>query len=393
VIQPRFVRLLQTKTLRLVAGLALVAISTCVIGRFLPARAFANDFSMAYLGARAMAQGLDPYTLSLNEYARDQALPIRGAIHQATNPPVLLWMLRPLAMLPVNVAFWLYVAVEFAALIISVVVAYRMLGQRLSIAGRYLAVGLLCCSMPMFAHFWFSQVQLPLLALVMVGALALRAGRSRSAALLFTLAAALKLFPAPLALWPGLALRGRQRWVLLGWTALFGLGWVALPGWARWDSFHRHGLPLLSAMVSGEEYYNFTVTSLVSGLLRGTTWGQPVGTVISVALILLAVWKCSRRSLDSDASLCLLLVASVMCSMVAWVHYFVWLFYPLCVVAAEARQATRQRRVWLLALVLGCIGGFNTAYAFADRALGSLNGCVPLLLMALLYVHFFRAPE
>jgi hypothetical protein len=373
-------------------GVLLLAVGLHTIARFLPARVSGNDFVMAYLAARALAQGLDPYTLSLDDYARQQGVPAPDIIPQATNPPLLLWMLRPLSLLSPATAFWLYVGIEALALTVVIAVSMWLLGWQLSPAGWCLAVGLMSCSMPIFAHFWFSQVQLQLLALVMVGAWALRARRSWLAIVLFTLAAALKLYPAPIALWPALTAKGWRRWNLLTWTFLAGLGWAAIPGWTLWESFRQHGLPLVLEMVNGK-YYNFTVSSVVVGLLGGTTLARLVATACSAALTVAALWKCSRRQPDSDESLCLLLVATVMCSSVAWVHYFVWLFYPLCVVAAQVRSKTGPLRGWRMLLLVLSLIGFSSPFMFSNPAARPFNASVPLLLMALLYVHYYREPR
>lgn len=327
----------------------------------------------------------------MDQYARDQGVSVTEIIPQATNPPLLLWLLRPLAQFPPAAAFWLFAGMELVSVALCFLVTYQLLGRQFSTGDWCLAGGIAFCSMPMFSHFWFSQFQLPLLAVVMVGAMAMRRGRPWLACVLFTLAAAVKLYPSPLALWPALAARGRQRWTLLGWTALCGLGWTALPGWTLWDSFRRHGLPLVSTMGNGD-FYNFTVPALVAGL--GST---SAGLALGLALICVAWWCCARRPPDSDSALCLLLVTAVICSIVAWVHYLVWLFYPLLVVATQARQAAGPRRVWLVALVLVALVVVNAAgsnpLAVTHRAAKLLNASLPLLVMGWLYVHFARPPE
>jgi hypothetical protein len=400
---PRLAWLLRLESLRLALGLALFVAGACVIIRFLPPRAFANDFSMAYLSARALSQGLDPYTLSLDQYAQNQNVPVTEVIAQATNPPLLLWVLRPFGRLSPVTAFWLYVGVEVIAFALCILIAYRLLGRQFSTGSWCLAAGLVFCSMPMFMHFWCSQVQLPLLALVMGGALALRTGWPRLACLLLAMAAVLKIYPAPLVVLPTLSVRGSKRWTLAGWTALCIIGWAVLPGWKAWISFISHGLPLLAKMASGR-YYNFTVSSAVMDLWRPaprTEWlAAAVALTISAALF--AWWACFRRTKSTDVvlsnrSLSQLLVTSVMCSTVAWAHYLVWLFFPLCVVAIEAGRANGRRQFWLVGLLLVALACFNAAgsnpLGLTDRVGKFSNASAPLLVMILLSIHFSREQE
>ncbi len=342
--------------------MALVVTAIRTISFFLPSRAHASDFSQAYVAALAWARGQDPYALKLDEFAITQGFAYTEIVPQAANPPLLLWILRPLALLTPARAFAVWVGIEVASLVVVFLVSYRLLGRQLSLPGWCLAIGLACCSMPMFTHFWFSQVQLSLLALVMVGVWALRSGRPWIACVLLALAAVLKLYPAPLVVTPALAARGRQRWLLLAGAVLGAMFWAVLPGVSAWVSFFRHGLPFLAEMASGR-YYNFTTPSFLPWV---------VAAPVSVGLVGLAWWRTTRQ-LD-DAAICLLLVATVMCSMAAWTHYLVWMFYPLCVIAAQ------RKRVWLVALAIVV---FNAA---GSRWLPAM---APLVMMALMYAHFF----
>jgi hypothetical protein len=366
-------------------GVALLIIAVRTISSFLPSRVSASDFSQAYVAALAWTRGLDPYAVKLDEFAQKENLTYTEIVPQATNPPLLLWMLRPLTLLTPDRAFAVWVGLEVLSLVVVFVGAHRLLGRQLPPAGWCLAAGLACCSMPMFAHFWFSQVQLLLLALVMTGTPALRAGRPRTACVVLTLAAVLKLFPSPLVVMPALAAKGRRRWELLGWAAVLLLAWAALPGWSPWGSFRRDGLPFLTEMASGR-YFNFSLASFLP-------W--PATVLVGAVLIGAAWWKSTQRF--DDASVCLLLVATVMCSMIAWVHYLVWMFYPLCVIGAQMRRATGRRRVWLTTLLLASILVFNVAgsnpFEFTNRFGRSLNASAPLLMMLLLYGHFFFARE
>jgi hypothetical protein len=170
---------------------------------------------------------------------------------------------------------------------------------------------------------------------------------------------------------------------LLAGTALCALGWAAVPGVPAWISFCRHGLTWLGQFAGGS-HYNFTFASFAAGVFGPGWTARCVGGAASLGLIAWTWWQCSRRPAGSDETLCLLLVATVMCSMVAWVHYLVWLMYPLCVLAA--------RRNWtLLGVTLVCVNvAGSNPFDLTSPALKLLNANLPLFVMAWCYAHFSR---
>lgn len=159
-------------------GLALIFTGASVIFAFLPSRAFYNDFGHAYLAGRLLREHANVYTTSLPAYAQQIGLPFEQLMAHTGNPPALVWLFQWLSYLPVPEAFLVWVLLEVLSLITTAILSWRLLRGRLSAESLVLAFGLLICSMPTFFHFWFSQVQFLLLALVMIAYALWRGGRT-----------------------------------------------------------------------------------------------------------------------------------------------------------------------------------------------------------------------
>jgi hypothetical protein len=387
-------------------GLALTVTGIRVIVGLLPSRAFHNDFGHAYLAGRLLREHGDVYRTPLSEYAQSLGFPFDPLMPQATNPPLLVWLFKPLSVLPPEPAFWIWATVEILSLILVAAVCWHLLKRKLSGQAWLLSFGLLLCSMPVFYHFWFSQVQFFVLALVMVAYVLWQKGHAGAACALLSFAGFLKLYPLALLPMPLLAAKRRSQAYLLGTCALLGLVWFLLPGPGLWTEFFHQALPDLATFSNGR-YYNFTISSLVMSLI-GSVSGTAISphvlraaTLVSLGsstLVLLAAWAISgaalRRSENEAANecLCLLLITSIICSAIAWVHYLVFLTYPLLMIAVESKTAAGRKRAKLIALVLVGLISVNLAgsplLGTNHLMLRSLVNAHPLFAMVVLWCHF-----
>jgi hypothetical protein len=374
------------KPVTLGLGIALLAMGVRTIVGFLPSRVNGNDFAMGYVAGRLIDLGRDVYEVkSLNEPSAELGLPFRDKMGQATNPPLLLWVFEWLSRLEPATAFWFWTALEALSLVFVLVACWRLIGGRLAAHEWVLATGLTVCSLPVFANFWFGQVQLPLAALIMAG---LWLSRFAVANLPLTLAAALKLFPWPLVMFPALGRRGRARYRQIGWAAALLVVWAALPGWRMWRGFFQHAATVFNDMASGR-YFNYTITSFVSTIV-GPETGRVIGTILSLVIFVMA-WVWSDQALRrgtaeaEESSACLLLVAMLMGSLVCWMHYLVLLVYPLIFLAAQRRTSTR---ILVVAGLLSVnIAGTNPLAGW-PQPLKLIGANLPLLFMVALYVYF-----
>ncbi len=351
--------------LQLALALALVIAAADFLRQTLPGRQWRSDFSHIYSAGIILQQGGDVYATKLRDFNESAALGFLEILPHETNPPLLVRALQPLARFNVTTGFWIYTVAQVSALAIVLTVTISLLGPRLSAAAWCLATGLFVCSVPVILHLWCAQVQLPLLALIMAGYWLWRRNHDRTASALLTLAGALKFFPLVAAPLPVLS---RRDWRTTGWWGGWLLLWLALPGVSLWRSYLTHGLPNLTAY-SRPDLDNYSLPTFFTGLVTVLQappslrpWASVAGYGLAGALVFWAWWQATGLRRDGAAEVdrvfALLLVVAVLASPIAWTHYFVFLFFPLAVLAIHAKET---RSLWRIMLLGGAWLAFNAA--------------------------------
>jgi len=331
----------------------------------LPPRAVRNDFAHYYIASRLLLTGADVYSTPLEpEYDRWGFHYARG-IPTATNPPFLVGVFASIAVLPPRAAFWAWTLLETVSLGYVLVVTWQLTSSRLSAQARMLVCGTIMASAPVYWHFFFSQCQLLIAAMILAAYRFRRNGRPAVACLLIATAAWLKIFPVlllPWFLWRA-SPSWKMRWKCLGATLAWSMGIVVATGWSSWEQFRARAVPVLEVWVSQARHFNFTVPSFVKNAAWSVHGFNPewdglhawvrIGAVIGLALITLAYglcWRIGRRWKEADLEMefCLLNAAMLAGITEAWGHYFVILGFPAAVaVARVAQRPTSGRAVTL----------------------------------------------
>ena len=240
-------RLAGNRLLDVGAGL----LALLVLGRLawaLPSRASKLDFSHYYVSSRPALEGQNPYTCTLEAESRRWGFVGFEQIPRATNPPTLVWLVAAVAWAPPVVAFWAWTTLQVMCLVIVLGLTRWLLHGRLSARGWWFLLAGVVSSPTIYYHFWFSQVQLLLAALVLGGFACLQRGHRAAACALVTTAGLLKLFPLmllPWFLWRG-GEGGRALWRRAGVTIVVGLGVVSATGWGLWRDYFRFAAPILA---------------------------------------------------------------------------------------------------------------------------------------------------
>lgn len=342
-----FLRRLGRNRLWDVAALVLALLSVARIGLLLPEAARRGDFSEFYSASRLLIEGRDLYGPDFGEMFARYGFIGDGHAVAASYPPAWNWFFVPFALLPPGAAFVAWLLVQVVSLGVILWLVRDLLRDRLTRRGWFFVCAGTVMSATVYWHFYYSQVQLLLAALVLAGYRWYRQERPAAACLAVTAAGLLKLFPFALLPWlvwrGGGNARGRARLALV--SLALAVPVVLFTGVTRWFDFFGAGLPRLAG-VAVNHSFNFTLPSFIINLgwagygfeppaaVAQTWWTLGVMSWLGVfALAYGVVARSAGR--DVDGEFCLLCVAILVGSVKAIGHYFVFLIFPVAVVAAR----------------------------------------------------------
>jgi len=283
------------------AGLAGFALGALLWGS-LPPHSYRKDLQVEYLTAMALRDGVDLFTPLTDLSARYFPAATDNFPHPSPYPPVVALISLPLTLLPFPAVALLWLMVNIALLL----VVGRWL--RLSVLGRLA----LAAWPPLWCLLSIGQLELAMLALVMLGWRAAARGRDGMAGIWLGVVAAVKLYPALLLVPFAARRRVRLVMVAVGMFALSQLGSLVAVGPAGVVRYYGEVLPAVSA--------RYTVMGLNSSpygaLLRlfgGATDVAPIAHApdvvvpVSIALSLFALVALAK--LEPEAAPVALVVA------------------------------------------------------------------------------------
>jgi hypothetical protein len=331
-----------------IAVFALIGVAV-VMARVLPSRANKIDFAHYYVTTRLWLDGRDPYSADFSKEFPRYGFVYDPRIRSAGNAPPLVVAFAPFAAVAPRTGFIMWLLVEIGALAACLWMIVREVGNRLPKAVVPPLVAALAISRVTYRHFYFSQVQLVVGALLVGAYLLQRRGRFSLAWVSVAVASLLKLFPALLFPWFVLSAEGtiRQKASRLIPAAVVCLVTLGITH-GLWNGFRQAGVGVIARDVASV-YGNYSIPSFVvhvGWLLYGNapSDAQAAGvwraaTIVGGAFcVALYAWWWIRRLAPEDA-FCMLLIGCVLASPTAWEHYFVLLFFPFAVfVAAQLRQ-------------------------------------------------------
>lgn len=386
-----------------------VLIHSIVLSHQLPSRANRFDFSIYYASGLALREHIDPYTTDLDRVSDGRNLEI-DPIHYATDPPTFLLCFEPLSLLPLRKAFWLWTALNLAALVASLVLLLRGSGL-----GVWTSLGLAALSFlypPVGEHFFYGQNKLFVLLMLVLMMRWLEDGHDAAAGLILGFAALLRGFPLLMIGY----LMIRRRWRAVAYTtigiALGGLVTVAILGFSQTLSF-SHGLrfvtkdrflvlPInvsLGAFISRMFWYAFPPTrdSLAEVVRRIFAIAAQIGLLALTARATIKM----RVSDDGDGrALALWTVTAVLLSPTAWVHYLVLMLIPFILMCAAANRGRASNRAIWMAVASFLLIALSTdgRTAFGPHATSALaimvaEGSFLSLMMVYVSAYWFVADE
>ncbi len=322
----------------------------------LPSRVNHFDFSIYYASGLALREHIDPYTTDLNSI--DPALNLEiDPMHYATDPPTYLLAFEPITLLPLRQAFWLWEALNLAALVVSLVLLLR--GSDLGVWPALAVVALAFLYPPVGEHFFYGQNKIFVLLMLVLMMRWMADGHDAAAGLILGIAVLMRGFPLLMVGYLVL----RRRWRAIAYAALGivmgGLLTVAILGLPQTLSFSSGlrtvtmprllAVPInvsLGAFVSRMYWYAFGPHSGISNSVR-----RILVSAVEIGLLALTVKASvkSRDTVDLDwRAYSLWVVTAVMLSPTAWVHYLVMMLIPFIMMCtAASRGRANHRAIWM----------------------------------------------
>lgn len=264
---------------------------------------------------------------------------VPGTTYGFTYPPFAAVVMLPMALVGLHVAIAVALLLNLAALAFSL----RVLAGRSWRRHGWYGCALVACGLALFEPlrdtFSFGQVNILLLALVLVDCWLLATGRERRAGVGIGLAAAIKLTPAAFI---GLLLVAR-RWRAAAVATAVAAAATALAAWVAPDASRFYWTHAMwdTTRVGRLDYVSNQ--SLQGILARLDVSSREVWAV--VVLVVLGVWVArTRRAVvagDWTAAFALTGLTACLVSPITWVHHLVWLLpsFAVLVRAGHPRVA------------------------------------------------------
>ncbi|WP_024877794.1 glycosyltransferase 87 family protein [Saccharomonospora piscinae] len=391
---------LRPRSVALLSLLPVLAIAAGIAGWLLDWR-LGVDSAVYRAGALTLLQGEPLYegnTLGAEPW---------WALLPFTYPPAAALLFAPLAFFPVQVAWGLVAAVSFLslALVIRVTIAAlpRLAGElprwaspaRATLIFTIVAFGL----EPVWRTIFLGQINLILMALVVLDVLVLCRRDSRWGGVLVGVASAVKL--TPLIFIPHLLFTGRRAdaaRALGTFAGLQGLLFVVAPSDAA--RFWTHTVFNQGRIGPMHWAGNQSLNGLLNRLTDLAPWASTAALGIGALLAPFAVWLMLRFHRRGQHLYALLVTAfyALLVSPVSWSHHWVWAV-PLIVVLVARLPRTTPATAWrrwalagsVIVVFLSCVllvlpNGRNLElhWEFWQVVLGSAYLLVPVVLTATL---------
>lgn len=305
---------------------------------------------------------------------------VPGTTYGFTYPPFAAVAMLPMALVGLHTAIAVALLLNLAALALVVRLLTGRAWRRHGWYGCALALCALALFEPLRDTFSFGQVNVLLLALVLVDGWLLATGRGRWAGVGIGLAAAIKLTPA---LFIGLLLVAR-RWRAAGVATAVAAAATGLAAWVASDAsryYWTHALWDTNRVGRLDYVSNQSLQGVLARL------GEPSREVWAAAVLLVLgawVWR-ARRAVavgDWQAAFALTGLTACLVSPITWVHHLVWLLPSFAVLLRAGHPRVTgalyavmcSSVVWLWFDDASGIDGFLGGSAYTWITLGLLLG-------------------
>ncbi|WP_285488360.1 glycosyltransferase 87 family protein [Amycolatopsis taiwanensis] len=397
--------LVRPRSIVLLSALPVLAIAVGIAGAILDWR-LGVDSAVYRAGALTLLHGdslYDSSTLAPEPW---------WALLPFTYAPSAALMFVPLALVPTQIAWGLLTAISLLAMALVIRVAIGSLPKPPTFESRWwssparatLVFSVLMLGLePVWRTVFLGQINLILMAMVVVDVLVITARGSRWAGVLTGIAAAVKL--TPLLFVAHLFFTGKRREAAraLGtFVGLQGLMLLLIPG----DTIRYWTKTIYDTGRIGPVHWagNQSLNGLMNRLTDLAPWASKAALGLSALLAIPAVWLMLRFHRRGQALAALLVTAfyTLLVSPISWSHHWIWAV-PLIVLLVSRLPQTTPATAWrrwlctfaVIAVFISCVllvlpNGRNIElhWKFWQTVLGSAYILVPIVLAVVLVARW-----
>jgi hypothetical protein len=304
------------------------------------------DFSLYYVASLDLRRGVSPYVTDLSRLGAELSLQT-GSINRAADTPTFLMCFEPLTLLSPTTAYWIWIGINAAALATAFYVLLISFSR--CVPSLALLIAALAVFYPPFREdIRFAQSQGLVFCLVALSMLAARRSHDEIAGGLIGFAALLRAYPFLLLVY----FASRRRWSVISSALLVmcvgGILTLVVVG-------AKNSFSFVWSLGSGGSGYlpyvpgNVAIAAFAARAFHGFSSGPyppgasvgQIATIVicDVSVLALSVWSSARAPEEEDHELRTFpvwVVAMVLLSPIAWVHYMVLLYVPLVLIAVSA---------------------------------------------------------
>jgi len=316
-----------------------------------------QDFAHYYASSQLWLEGEPVYQTDLGP--RYEALGWKQTgepIFHATNPPPLVALFSPFAMLKPQVAHVAWLLFQLSCLVFAIWLSWQCVKDEISIDGFYLVLSVFLFLPFVSNHLFYSQVQLLLMAMILFAFRLTLAAKKRSSGIhgagylacgIIAVATAIKIYPLVLLPWfVWHSHKGLLHRVVAGLVAVLVLVFaVWMTGLHQWLDFYEFALPVIKSwMKAGYECFTLGSAShqlggVLVGDIESETWLK-CGSILGFLLLALYYVRLVFRPLaddrkDLNVEFALLILLMLFCGGTCWWHYLVFLIFPMQVIATR----------------------------------------------------------
>ncbi len=388
-------------------GIGLVVIVLIVrIVYILPERSSRDDFAHYYIASQIYLAGHNPYGENLAPRYKTYDFIYDGETGKviAPNPPPFFFLFAPLAVLGPQLAFYAWLSIEIVCLVFVLGFTRWLLLDVLSTRGWWFLCAAIVGSQWIYGHFFYSQVGLLLVALVLAAFGLNRLGKYTPACLFIVLAGLIKIFPFVLLPW--FLLREKEQYrldigrITISMAALFLL--FLLTGIQNWIDYYNFSFRYLLDGSFGIGY-NYSLPSFAVNLVYAAYEFKPpqeivriwphIGVALGLMVMAASYFLCPVALKDRELEFSFLIIAMLVGGARTLGHYFVFLIFPLALAFARAPQDPLKRPFLFLVLVFLALNLHDLSaisFLFINRYVFLLFNYIPLYGLIALMIYYFK---